>query len=355
MSAGSRGIQLLIWIIVFTVLCTVCIGLRFWAAALSRRKLLPDDYMVLFALANTISLEGVVIWAIYNGLGKHTNELNPYEFGVQFKLILASGVTWLLGTVFIKLSVLWLYTRIFSTKTFKLWAHIMMGVVACYGVAFLILFMTQCRPISQQWDPVPGGTCRNIVVQELTSVSLNMVVDIGIVIMPLPVLWSLQLAVRSKLVVSVMFSIGFITIGIMAWRLQFTISTLNDTDFVFNLFDIGLISLLELWLGIIAACIPTLGPLLKTYVKPVITRLTELSDGNNIRLQSKTAGSGVDSRSTLYAKKQYSQIEEESSKSFHTNGAEIPTVTTNIMFEPGKKTVTETRGVIYVQHDIEAQ
>lgn len=145
------------------------------------------------------------------------------------------------------------------------------------------------------------------------------------------------------------------TIGIMAWRLQFTISTLNDTDFVFNLFDIGLISLLELWLGIIAACIPTLGPLLKTYVKPVITRLTELSDGNNIRLQSATAGSKADSRSTLYTKKQYSQIEEESSKSFHTNGAEIPTVTTNIKFEPGKKAVTETRGVIYVQHDIEAQ
>jgi hypothetical protein len=36
--------------------------------------------------ANTIALEGVVIWAIFNGLGKHTGELNPYEFGVQFKV-----------------------------------------------------------------------------------------------------------------------------------------------------------------------------------------------------------------------------------------------------------------------------
>ncbi|KAL7930097.1 hypothetical protein V8C35DRAFT_324531 [Trichoderma chlorosporum] len=352
MSAGTRGIQLLIWVCVFTVLCSIAIGLRFWAAALSRRKLLPDDYMVLFAL-------GVVIWAIFNGMGKHTSELNPYEFGVQFKvlnkLILASGVTWLLGTVFIKLSVLWLYTRIFATKTFKFWAHIMMGVVGCYGVAFLVLFMTQCRPISQQWDPVPGGTCRNLVIQELTSVSLNMVVDIGIVIMPLPVLWNLQLAVRSKLVVSVMFSIGLVTIAIMAWRLQFTIATLNDTDFVFNLFSIGLISLLELWLGIIAACIPTLGPLLKTYIKPVITRLTELSDGKNIRLQSATAGSKADSRSTIYAKKQYSQIEEEASKGFPTNGVGLLTVTTKINYDPGNKALKDTRGVIHVQHDIEAQ
>jgi hypothetical protein len=84
----------------------------------------------------------------------------------------------------------------------------MMGVVGCYGIAFLVLFMTQCRPIYQQWNPQPGGTCRNLVVQELTSVSLNMIIDIIIVILPLPVLWSLQLAVRSKLAVSVMFSIG---------------------------------------------------------------------------------------------------------------------------------------------------
>ncbi|KAL6861929.1 hypothetical protein J3F83DRAFT_746202 [Trichoderma novae-zelandiae] len=359
MSAGSRGIQLLIWLCVFTVLCIVFIGLRFWAAAISRRRLFPDDAMVVFALANTVALEGVVIWAIFNGMGKHTNELTMDEYGVQFKLILASGVTWLLGTVFIKLSVLWLYTRIFAVKPFLYWAYVMMGVVGAYGIAFLVLFMTQCHPISQQWDPVPGGSCRNIVVQELTSVSLNMVIDIAIVILPLPALWSLQLAVRSKLVVSVMFSIGFITIAIMAWRLQFTISTVNDTDFVYNLFDIGLISMLELWLGIIAACIPTLGPLLKTYVKPVITRLTELSDGNNIRLKSAaTAGSKADSRSTLYAKKQYSQIEDGSSRSFPGNGQDLGNHTgtvTTIKSDPGGKIVTDTRGVIYVQHDIEAR
>jgi hypothetical protein len=36
--------------------------------------------------ANTIALEGVVIWAIFNGLGKHTDELDLFEYGVQFKV-----------------------------------------------------------------------------------------------------------------------------------------------------------------------------------------------------------------------------------------------------------------------------
>lgn len=86
----------------------------------------------------------------------------------------------------------------------------MMGVVGCYGVAFVILFMTRCDPIYQQWNPQPGGSCRDLVVQELPSVSLNVIIDIIIVFMPLPVLWSLQLALRSKLVVSIIFSIGLV-------------------------------------------------------------------------------------------------------------------------------------------------
>ena len=35
---------------------------------------------------NTITLEGVTIWAIFHGLGKHTSELDSYEYGVQFKV-----------------------------------------------------------------------------------------------------------------------------------------------------------------------------------------------------------------------------------------------------------------------------
>lgn len=140
----------------------------------------------------------------------------------------------------------------------------------------------------------------------------------------------------------------------MAWRLQFTIATLHDTDFVFNLYDIGLISLLELWLGVIAACIPTLGPLLKSYVKPALTKLTSPSD-RATRSQSGNA-SKVDSKTGLHSKKHYSQIEDGFDSGFNQlNGMELASVTTKIESGPGTKAMTDTRGVIYVQHEIEAK
>lgn len=143
----------------------------------------------------------------------------------------------------------------------------------------------------------------------------------------------------------------------MAWRLQFTITIIHDTDFAFDLYNIGLISLLELWLGVIAACIPTLGPLRKAYVKPVITKLTRRSD-RNTHGHSATAGSKVNGKVAKYSKKHYSRIEDGSSnRNFHQmNGAvELGSVTTNIKSDPRANVVKDSRAVIYVQYDIEAQ
>lgn len=59
----------------------------------------------------------------------------------------------------------------------------------------------------------------------------------------------------------------------MCWRLQATTATLDDPDFTHYFTDIGLISCLELWLGVIVNCMPTLGPLFKTYMKPMFSRV----------------------------------------------------------------------------------
>lgn len=56
MSAGKRGIDLLIWVCVFTVVCMIFIALRFWAAAIARRRIFPDDAMIVFALVSVVFL-----------------------------------------------------------------------------------------------------------------------------------------------------------------------------------------------------------------------------------------------------------------------------------------------------------
>ncbi|OHE90562.1 integral membrane protein [Colletotrichum orchidophilum] len=348
--AGSRGMSLLAWIVIFTVVDASFLCLRAWSARVMKRSFYWDDGMIIFAFANIIALEGVVIWAIYNGLGKHTSELNQDEYG----LILASGVTWLLGTVFIKMAILWLYTRIFSTAKFKRWSYILMGVTGAYGVAFLILFMSRCSPMSQQWAPVEGGHCRDITVDQLISVTINIVVDIAMTALPMPALWGLQMPLRNKVAVSAMFGMGAATIAIMIWRLINTITTIGDVDFVYNLHDIGLVSLLELWIGIIIACLPTLGPLFKTYIKPAVakfgSKLTNPStDKGQINLKDLTNSSG--GNSARHPRRTYDKLGDNTS----VVDLERAELTTKCQFSPGTEAPMGSKPVIYVHQDIASQ
>ncbi|GJC96504.1 Integral membrane protein [Colletotrichum higginsianum IMI 349063] len=360
--AGSRGIGLLVWIVVFTFVDASVLCLRAWSARVMRRSFYWDDGMIMFAFANLVALEGVVIWAIYNGLGKHTDELSLEEYAVQFKLILASGVTWLLGTVFIKMAILWLYTRIFATAQFKRWSRVLMGFTGAYGVAFLIIFMTRCLPVSQQWAPVPGGHCRDITIDQIVSVTINIVLDIAMTVLPMPALWGLQMPLKNKIAVSAMFGMGFATIAIMIWRLVNTVVTIGDPDFVYNLHDIGLISLLELWIGIIIACLPTLGPLFKTYVKPAVSRfgskLTDPStDKGGAAVHLKDLSSSGHSGRHL-PRRTYDKLGDNVSYD-DLERAEMPgagaAVTTKCQFSPEFEAPRGSRPGIYVHQDIASE
>jgi hypothetical protein len=63
-------------------------------------------------------------------------------------------------------------------------------------------------------------------------------------------------------------------IAIMAWRINITVQSINQADFVYGLGNVGLAAFLEVWLGIIVACLPTLPPLFSKYLGPVWSRVT---------------------------------------------------------------------------------
>ena len=84
-----------------------------------------------------------------------------------------------------------------------------MLVTAGYGISFLCVYYTNCRPVSHVWDPKSRGYCRPLIVEETTVVGINMVIDTLIVLLPMRPLWGLQMAMRKKVGISVLFGLGF--------------------------------------------------------------------------------------------------------------------------------------------------
>lgn len=179
----------------------------------------------------------MTIWAIYLGAGEHQADLPIQDVRLILKVScghtdiflkevdtdslqmfaqqifqLPCAITWLTGTCSVKIAMLCLYTRIFTTRQFRIWAYLLMAAVAIYFVAFLILFMTNCIPLSHLWDPVPWGWCRDLEIEQYTSVTFNLLIDLCIVILPMPSLWNLKMPLRNKFFVSIMFSIGLMCV-----------------------------------------------------------------------------------------------------------------------------------------------
>ncbi|PHH85875.1 hypothetical protein CDD83_11048 [Cordyceps sp. RAO-2017] len=125
---------------------------------------------------------------------------------------------------------------------------------------------------------------------------------------------------------------SYITIGTTVWRIVFIITSRTDPDFFYSLFYLGLLSSLELQLGGIVACVPTLAPLIKTYE---VVHLVGTGTGG-----SKRSG----------------QLSDYSAKSFEPAGmVGLGRVTTDCKHEPARQPAADARDVIYVRHDIEAR
>jgi hypothetical protein len=172
---------------------------------------------------NTFALGGVVIWAVFSsGMGHYATELSATELQNALKLVPAAYVTWTLGTTSFKLSVLFLYTRIFSIKVFKTLSYVTMGLTVSYCISFMVVFLTTCTPdISQLWNPRPDGHCRDLNIGQLGSVSTNLALDVIILVLPMPFVWNLKMALRNKIIVTIVFSFSLLYV----LRIEFCLLT----------------------------------------------------------------------------------------------------------------------------------
>lgn len=67
----------------------------------------------------------------------------------------------------------------------------------------------QCSPIAYSWNKtIVGGYCINVHVMWIVQDILFLVLDIYVVVLPLPMIWNLQITRPEKIAISGMFLLG---------------------------------------------------------------------------------------------------------------------------------------------------
>lgn len=108
-----------------------------------------------------------------------------------------------------RLAILSLYIEIFRKRRFYIVAISTAVIVIAYYVACLLTIFLLCRPLNFNWDKtLEGGKCGNGIAVEIFSAAYNMFVDVWVVCLPLPVVWTLQIPFQKKIALSTIFALG---------------------------------------------------------------------------------------------------------------------------------------------------
>jgi len=64
--------------------------------------------------------------------------------------------------------------------------------------------------MAYNWDRTIHGTCGDTTALYLSTGIVNLIIDVGIVSLPMPMLWGLQMKFAKKLALSLIFGLGFL-------------------------------------------------------------------------------------------------------------------------------------------------
>lgn len=100
--------------------------------------------------------------------------------------------------IFIKLSILYLYHRIFPSRGLVTIASCIAALVVAYSTALIIFAFLQCIPLSTLWTGTPKGVCVDTQPAYVTLAVMNVITDIMILCLPIKFVARLQMKPARK-------------------------------------------------------------------------------------------------------------------------------------------------------------
>ncbi len=109
-----------------------------------------------------------------------------------------------------KISVLFQYLRIFTTRNFTRICYVQMVIVIIYGLWATLSSVFFCIPIASFWDATIKGKCLPNGPVWFANAGINIATDVMIILMPAPLIRRLQLSARQKIGLYMIFMVGLL-------------------------------------------------------------------------------------------------------------------------------------------------
>jgi MFS family permease len=250
-------------------------------------------------------------------------EIRPEDAMTLKKSIYAFTVLYNPALMATKTAILLLYIRMAAAHPFLRYAsYATLGVVNTAGIVLTFLNIFQCRPVRAAFDR-DTGTCIDVVSLYLSSAPINVLTDLAILLLPLPILTRLRLEFRQKVALVATFTVGaFVTVvdviriaylqdalkeevlastgdgGINSIGADNTAIATKSKDFTYHASFSLMWSAVEVSVGLMCCCVLVLKPLIMKVV-PILLHSHRNSISHITGSRGNVTGDGNVSRGRL--------------------------------------------------------
>ncbi len=187
------------------ILASIFVLARLYTKAFIVRHVGWEDFLCVAALLVAIGRTALDIVAVKAWmLGHHIVDVPPSALQGEIVAIAVDGYLYVLAITLAKLSLLLFLYRIFSVSTrFRVTSWILGTIISVWALVTILLGLFSCKPIVAQSDYklrfAPTTVCKPASYDvENVYGFCNILADFMLLLMPMPMLWRLQMATAKK-------------------------------------------------------------------------------------------------------------------------------------------------------------
>lgn len=270
--------------IIFTILALTSVALRFWARRMAAAHLGWDDWFIVAGLLFVLASDALVLAGLSSGMSRHTFMVD--QVGVGLKAFIASDWMYTGSSILIRLSILALYIRLFSSiRAFFIIAHVTAWIVVVSELALVLTYTFSCRPVAYFWDRTNStGHCLDQTRILTASAVVDAVTGIWVLFLPVPIILRLQTDKKRKWALIALFALGAFVCVTAVVRMPFLLQ-FNPDDPDWSIIPLIIWSTIEYNLAVVSVCLPTMMPLVKRWLPWLLSSLRSRSGHRRAHLK----------------------------------------------------------------------
>ncbi|KAI1355955.1 hypothetical protein F5Y01DRAFT_268129 [Xylaria sp. FL0043] len=276
-SPSSITTGLIVVTVLFPLLSAIALTLRFQAQRIHPRPFIAEDFWFGLSWLSCLGLS-ILVWAYsWIGVNYYAVDLVAGTKG-SLQFIFLGTILVQVPLTLVKVAILLFYKRIFTTRNFAICVWVAIALISTWGILFGVLEIFQIDPVSL--DLIVNAPLRfNSNALGLAQVGSSIALDVLVLCFPIPLIFRLHMSRKRKWQLFGIFWLGFFCVIAAVVRLILLYENLHnitaDRGLIYLQDTIFIFKVIEPNASIIAACLPTYGPLVKGWNAPKFVSLNK--------------------------------------------------------------------------------